>query len=627
MKLIISVLIISLGFIGFKGYTQTTYNLNKFEISKRNSNTIRDIKNDYQVSLQNLEPAFEGNRQYKSFLEQLKAESAILYPYKPALNTKRTSDENFIDTPMVHYSFEGNKYNNSAPNDNTIAVSKNGIALAAINTNLIFYDVENDSLLKTISLNIFSDTLSAISTHQYDPKVIYDYQKDRFILVNLSGASSDNTTHIVVAFQLTPDVLGEWAFYAVPGNPLNDTSWTDFPAMSLTDNELFITGNLLRYGGSWQMSFKQSVIWQIDKNSGFKGDTILKTNLFSGIKYNGNPIRNLHPVMGGDGFFGPEMYFMSNRNFSIQSDTFFLLKTSGLLSDPSNNLSVKLIKSNNNYGAPPNPRMPGNKRLATNDARVLGAILQNNVIQFVGNTIDTTNGYATIYHGLIYNPDTATVVKLTLFKNDTLQFGYPNISYCGTYSRSLHSIINFNFADITVNPGFGVVFFGKEGEYSDMKVLKEGETYIDVLFGSLQRWGDYTGSQPDYDNIGKVWVCGTYGKANGGQRIYGTWISQVETTVEDESVYPLPKDKMIVYPNPVTEQMVSFVFTLTANQNINVQVVDINGKVINLMNNYPAKQGVNNLTFVTTPLAIGTYILKISSDKEILFSSKLIVAD
>lgn len=620
--------IIPLIFIAFCGNSQTSYQSQRLAVKQKIRKNFRDISvTDYQIQMQNLENPFEGNSHYRHFLNDLKKESEKRYPFRKEINVLRKSDETVIDTPLVVHSFEGNLYNYSVPNDNTLAVNKDGIVLSAINTNIIFYDVINDSLLKTISLNVFSDTLSAISNHQYDPKVIYDYQKDRFIVVNLAGASSDNTSHIVVGFQLTEDVLGDWAFYAVPGNPLNDTSWTDFPAISLSNDELFITGNLLRYGGSWQTSFKQSVIWQIDKNSGFQADTALDAIVYSGIKFNGVNIRNLHPVVGGSGFYGPEMYFMSNKNFAITNDTFFLLKTTGLLDNSATVLDIKMLKSSHYYGAPPNPRMPGNKRLATNDARVLGAFYENDHIQYVGNTIDTSNGYATIYHGIIENPEAAQTTDLVFIKSDTLQFGYPNISYCGSHFKSQMSIINFNYTFEDINPGCAVIAFKKPWEYSDLKVIKTGQTYMNVLIGGLQRWGDYSGSQPVYGKSGEVWVSGTFGKANGSQKIYGTWISQVNTSIQDDPYFPAPNGKAYVFPNPSANENVSVVFDMEVSARVNVELVDMQGKSIALMKEFFTKQGTNLLTFSTLNLTSGVYILRIFDDQKLHHSSRVVVAD
>ena len=614
-----------LAFSYFESLSQTTYSTKRLTVKKTFSKKLSDIVVDYHVSLQNMEAPFEGNATYGYYLEELKKEIERKYPVKNTHSANRLTSNSKVDTPSVRYAFQGNKYSYSVPNDNTMAVNNSGIVLSAINTNIIFYDTKNDSLLKAISLNVFSDTLTTISKHQYDPKVIYDYQNDRFILVNLSGASSDATSHIVVGFQKDADVLGEWSFYAIEGNPLNDTSWTDFPAISLSNDELFITGNLLRYGGSWQAAFKQSVIWQINKNMGFNGDTVIDVRVYSDIKSNGINIRNIHPVMGGDGFFGPEMYFMSNKNFAIQNDTFFLMKTTGLLSNSSTKLTIKVVKSDHNYGAPPNPKMPANKRLATNDARVLGAIYQNGVLQFVGNTIDTSSGFATFYHGMITDPDNATTTKLVSFKSDSLQFGYPNISYCGTNSESLHAFISFNYTADSINPGFAAVFFEKEGSYSDLKVLKEGETYMNVLWGTLQRWGDYSGSQPVYGKPGEVWVSGTYGKLNPGQRVYGTWISNLTSTTKDSPVQPPLNGYGKIYPNPTTDSYLNLLFEVPVSQKITVEVIDINGRIITLISDYNATAGRNLLRFSTLSMKNGNYFLRISSGGVVFYSRQFIV--
>ncbi|MBN2747018.1 MAG: hypothetical protein JXR34_09850, partial [Bacteroidales bacterium] len=106
---------------------------------------FRDISvTDYQIQMQNLENPFEGNSHYRHFLNDLKKESEKRYPFRKEINVLRKSDETVIDTPLVVHSFEGNLYNYSVPNDNTLAVNKDGIVLSAINTNIIFYDVIND---------------------------------------------------------------------------------------------------------------------------------------------------------------------------------------------------------------------------------------------------------------------------------------------------------------------------------------------------------------------------------------------------------------------------------------------------------------------------------------------------
>jgi hypothetical protein len=210
--------------------------------------TISELEDDWQFRLNRFPEITQGNRTYRQHLLQLKQETAARFPRQVETEereSRKVMGTTLIPDPSILRSFKGNLFSNSAPNDNTLAISNTGQLISAINTNIYFYDVLNDSLLKSMSLNNFSAPLTGISNHQYDPKLLYDPQQNRFIIVFLAGASSDTKTDIVVGFSETSDMLGAWHVYSLPGNPLNDTSWTDYPAIALTEDELFITVNLL----------------------------------------------------------------------------------------------------------------------------------------------------------------------------------------------------------------------------------------------------------------------------------------------------------------------------------------------------------------------------------------------
>jgi hypothetical protein len=577
--------------------------------------------------IQNVDEVFEGNETYKDYINKQKEIVHAKYNSKDFVMTDKQAYKYYtVDTPKVNYAFEGNSYSASVPNDNTMAVSNDGIVVSAINTNIIFYDTKNDSLLKTISLSAFSDTLTNVSPHQYDPKAIYDYQKDRFVLVFLAGSGTNPSSDIIIAFSTSANPMDDWNLYSLPGNPLNDTSWTDYPAIALSNDELFITGNLLKTGnGSWQTSFKQSVIWQIDKNNGFNGET-LDVGLYSGIGLNGIPVRNIHPVRGGNKFYGPDLYFLSQRNFALENDTFFLIHTLNNLEASNQDLTIISVLSDMPYGMPPNARQTNGKFLATNDSRVLGAFYQNGFIQFVGNSVDTLTGHASFYHGLFSPTNSSEKIHLNIFSDTLLEFGYPNISYCGSNSESMHSIITYDYTSSSVYPGMGAVFFegiGHDGSslYSMPTVLKKGETPIRILF-STQRWGDYSGSQPKYNRVGEVWASGTFGKKVGSFQAYGTWISSLRSSVSDNPV--IPDGETIVskiYPNPSSDlDKVVLDFQLSQSEQITVQIFDVSGKLVTNIYQGEATKGRNILSFSTLPLSSGVYFV-IIKNKEFIFKT------
>jgi hypothetical protein len=612
-------------------FSQTQSKKKTFQIAKQKTFSPSQVKTDWFVHLQNKDTVMEGNRTYQSFMESVK-KNIDTYHYSSVhnhANNQLRTQENKVDTPLISYAFEGNRYSGSAPNDNTMAISNDGVVVAAINTNIIFYDTKTDSLWKTVSLSNFSDTLSTVSKHQYDPKAIYDYKEDRFILVYLAGTKSYESD-IIVAFSETSNPMGNWNFYSLPGNPLNDTSWTDYPAIALNNDELIITGNLLRDGGSWQTSFKQSVVWQIDKFDGYKGDS-LNLVLHHDIAYNNKNVRNIHPVRGGNAYYGPEIYLLSNQNFALESDTFYFIKISDNLSNPKATLTVDLLQSDVKYGMPPNAKQPGVKLLATNDARVLGAFYQNGEIQFVGNSVhlyvDTdTNRLAGFYHGVVKNVAEVPDLHLNIFndeKRPKMEYGYPNLSYCGTNSLSQHSLITFDYSAQDFFPSFGASFFEKDDTYSPLTNLKTGNTNIYVLWNT-QRWGDYSGTQPKYNEPGKVWASGTFGKKVGAKLAYGTWIAEIYSKVED---IPLPSTDFSAkaYPNPPQNNQMFIEFNLPKSQKIQVEIVDINGRRVALLYDADAKAGMNTFSFSTTPLENGLYIVRILDENDLLYSQKITV--
>ncbi len=48
--------------------------------------------------------------------------------------------------------------------------------------------------------------------------------------------------------------------------------------------------------------------------------------------------------------------------------------------------------------------------------------------------------------------------------------------------------------------------------FSPVVTVKQGELSINRLTDSLERWGDYTGVQPKYNEEGVVWMSGSYGR-------------------------------------------------------------------------------------------------------------------
>lgn len=524
----------------------TSYTTKTFNIEKAGNVNPKQLEPGFNTSIKNIEAPNPNGDRYKDFLLRQKMEAKKKYPRKQSvLNTKQHKTVAIQPTvnrgfPIVESLFDGrvqNVYAGGIPNDDALAVSNGGIVVAGINSAIYAYDTNTDTtLFKTNLLK-----LAAIGVggglgggNYYDPKLLYDEAADRFILVFLKDNDSINS-RIVIAFSSTNNPTDPWNVYALPGNPLNSGRWTDFPAINITNNELFITGNLIVPGVSWQVGFDGSVIWQVDKQAGYQNASNLSARLYSNIRYGGKYIRNLHCVQGTESATA-EQYFMSNRNFDVSNDTLFLLKISGTADEPSTQLEINVGLATPNYGVPPNARQADTDTssaasgLQTNDGRVLGALTNGDWIQYVSTTMNPATGLAAIYHGYISNPSDFTkpfISDGTILGDDSLDFGYPNLAFTGNEPCDDEVIIGFNYASPTQFPGYGFMYKQNYGGFLPFTRVVEGETFTDRQNGTAERWGDYFGIQRKFNEPGKVWMSGYYTYDQGNRGINATWISEI----------------------------------------------------------------------------------------------------
>src|SRR5690606_4667836 len=172
------------------------------------------------------------------------------------------------------------------------------------------------------------------------------------------------------------------------------------------------------------------------------------------------------------------------------------------------------------------------------------------------------------------------------------------------------SIITFNYTGPNEHPGLAAVLYDAK-DYSDLLKIKTGEGSIKILAGKEQRWGDYTGSQVDFNARGSVWVVGIYGR---GDNNYGNWIAKLNSPVvgiEDKTAYG---SRNTLYPNPVNTY-VSYSFHLDAESVMSFYIYDMSGKLIHELITKKCRRGNNLIQFNIASLPAGAYILKGSDAK------------
>lgn len=537
MKHIIAILLFS--FSCFVLISQENYQKKSFSVKKNQTVNPKDIEPDFEPMLFNLEAPLPDGKSAKSYLMRQKIESKAYYSEKKGSGNSSSYPMKNGNMPEIGLTFEPKRRTppgsilpiyGGIPSDNTMAVSNGGIIMIAMNSVLYAHDIATDTaLFEDFQIYLRPFINGGAGSSYYDPKLLYDPTYDRFILTFLKDSNPDNS-EIIMCFSSTNDPRDPWFVYNLPGNPLDNNRWTDFPCLAITEDKVYYTANLIIPDVSWQVGFDGSVIWEMDKDAAFSGAADISATLYHDIKFDDRFIRNLHPVNGANGI-ADEMILLSNRNFDIENDTIFYLKLNDGV------LDVAALTTDLNYGVPPNGRQfdtntsdPTNG-LQTNDARVLGAIKFDDEIQFVGNTINPETGFSAIYHGVISNLNEETpTIQGKLISDPIKDFAYPNIAASGNEDCDREVIIAFDYTSPDHFPGVAAVHVNNERNCSPVLTVKEGYNFVDRLPGGYERWGDYFGLQKKFDEPGKTYSFGYLALANKNNSGYCAELRSPDTT-------------------------------------------------------------------------------------------------
>ena len=604
------------------------------------SQEIQCLRNQKQARTAQLSMSGNGTPETAPFVESLTVQPA---PFSEQSNRKQALSElrkNSVNspaaqpasrasaypTPLITQGFSGLNAN-GIPNDNHLAVSDSGYLISVVNTNLRIFN-DTGSLIRFRTLTNFVTPLGLFINNS-DPRVMYDPVARRFILLFFSGNTSTNT-NIFIAFSQQENPDGNWNFYRLPGNYLNDTTWSDYPIVTINRNELFMSFNHLADGQGWQTGFRYSAIWQIDLQSAYNGDS-LEFNFWHGMAHQGKPVWSVCPVQ--DDLTDPNLtgaHFLSVRPSAAQNDTLFHHFISGTVAAGNAAYHFQVLKNQFAYGLPPNVPQTNGNWLATNDARVLCAVRNSSAagtsIHYVQNSILPAQIRAGVFHGKLSlsNDTVATAPPSGRFvEADSLELAYPSLCVLKTAAGT-----SLMFTASAQGPsGFpGTVAWAASEQTLDQSPLvwaKNGEGFINATSDSIERWGDYTGIQTVYGNPSAAWLAGSYGVSNGR---YNTWLARVISTDTTASSvwFESPTANALIYPVPAAERI--FVeFELQAPQTISFKLYSSDGRTALEIFRHDCPVGKSKFSFQTNELPTGQYVLDARTAEGIpVFSRKLL---
>jgi hypothetical protein len=451
-----------------------------------------------------------------------------------------------------------------------------------------------------------------------DPRILYDVEKDRFVLVCFTGDLSFESK-IFVGFSKTNDPLGAWNFYALNGNSFNDSTWSDYPIISLSKSDLFMTFNQVKDSVSWTVGFKQSVIWQIDKQKGYNGDSLQYT-LWSNLQLNGKNFRNICPAKQQSlPYDDANNHFLSLRNVDTSNDSIFLFNINNSQQSGLATLSKQTLKSNKNYGFPPNAIQKkigtSQQYLMTNDARILAAIYENDRIYFGSNTLNPTYMNAALYLGCIKYVSSTPSITANIISSDSIEYGYPSMAYMGANKNDHKILYSFSHCVTQGFAGNSVMYHDALDNMSDIIRVKNGTHILNMLSDSTERWGDYSGIQKKYNTTNTAYLANSC-MVNGTNRAFVAIVNNL-----DNSIANVNTNYGEVFPNPATNK-ISIEFENDKYQKLQFAIFDLQGKKIAQLINDNVKKGNNIFTFNTNPLSAGIYFITIINENKTVATKK-----
>lgn len=516
----------------------------------------------------------------------------------------------------VSTNFQGNMFNGGSPPDNTIAVANNGNLVSVINCNVAYYNSAGSQLWTGSFWELFNDP--SLNEIIYDPVVIYDHQQDKFVMIAIHGFTAA-TSKLIVCFSKTNNPVEGWFIYKLSGNPLNNSCWFDYPKLGISNNEIFVTGNLFEEASG----FNQAVIYQINKGNGFNGAN-LSWKIWSNIA--GSPTTVIPVSFGQQGTYGPGLYFINQSPGSGNAVNLYEI-TNDLASNP------KLTRNQifkTDYEPSGNAEQNGSAvQLITADCRILNAFYLDGIIHYVFQSDYQNSNYSGINYNRL-NVKTLTNVSYT-YGEIGYDCAYPSVASFATSATDKTVIFCFLRSNGTIYPETRAVVFDQNQSWSNSILVKAGVNFVDAFqTDNTVRWGDYTGIAYKYNpDKPEVWVSGCYGSKqklfNATYNCFNTWIAQINTSVlHTANQTDQVKPSISVFPNP-TINIFSVDFYSATDNAVCIDIIDPAGKLVRRLFQGHPKIGENLLTFNSAFLPKGIYWISIHSNNKAVRTEKLLV--
>jgi hypothetical protein len=534
--------------------------------------------------------------------------------------------------PVVVTGFNATALNGGFPPDNTIAISNGGYILSAMNSKVAVYNTSGSLLLSAGLYDFFKGYNHGVVNDFYDPVVLYDSGADRFVFVCLVGKHSSNS-RVLVAFSKTNNPAQAWNIYYLSGNPLNNNCWLDYPRVGVSNNEVYVTGNLYLNNGS----FNQAIIYQITKSGGYNGNASLQWQYWHNIP--GAPSTIMPLSWGGQGNYGPGCYLVSHTHLSnAQTYLFDITKDLTASDEQLVRYVITTPTFQKGYHA---YQKNSSERLDSGDPRIQSGFFQDGIAHYVFAARYNNTAWTGIhYHRINVSSKALTTRQIGASNWD---FAWPSVAWSGTASNNKSAMINFLYSSSTVFPSAAVVEVDNSNTVSPNSIaFGTGTNLVNLDNQSWSRWGDYTGivRKKNTSTAPRLWTVACIG--GGASQQYATRIAQIrpggsnldeEGGDRDEQTLPeigallSDNSSLTLFPNPVAlGKPFSLDFTLEEKTLVRVDIFSADGRLVHTLLDDAVKPGETRITFNQQALTPGAYMVRFTAEGKPMKTVKLLVS-
>jgi hypothetical protein len=525
----------------------------------------------------------------------------------------------------VGYNAHGN---NGTPSDNTAAVNKNNQLICIVNSSIRYYNTTTGaSIGAIIGLGSFFSTPqngALKSNNLCDPKVMFDPQAEKFIIMAQTCDGNSATSQVLVAFSKTSDPTAGWYFYQFNGNPsaqVGQQVWFDYPKIGVSNSDFYVTGNL--FNNSDQ--YVQSVVFQINKIKCYAGNALGANDALIWYNITNDPF-TLVPMSNGQlGGYGNQMYMCATLpSFGSTNIGIYEITNTGANNPQLVDQYVNIIDA----PAPGNGDQNGtNLKLNSGDNRGMDGYYLNGTIHYVFHCNATGNYSGINYARLIRTGGFWSVLNNETIKIANTDLAFPSIASFGWTPGDQSALIYFNYSSTSSFPGMKAIYVDGSFNKSNPIEVKTGTGFVNYgAQGGEVRWGDYS-AVTRVHNATKptVWCFGMYGNTNHNWTNHFAKLSTSTWPTGTEEPQLQKSEELSIYPNPVVDDMCNIKLHLEVDGNLEITLLDMSGKYIRTICRAPGIKGDNLFSFNKGALPTGNYIVSIVQNDKLFRNEKISV--